>query len=86
MMARIYNVRFIDKRGEQFDFCQFKVAENEVMGNVLEEILYIASEIVPIHRNWKKDLQNDGKCLFTYHHVQDCVVEFKNGEFIVTDI
>lgn len=86
MTAKFFKVHFINNTGKQFGFCEFKVQENEVMGDVLERILYIASELTPHHRNWRTDLKIYGECLFTYHGLQDCVVEFRNGEFFVTDI
>lgn len=86
MTTKFFKVHFIDDTGKQFNFCEFSAQENEVMSDALERILYIVSELTPLHRNWKTDLEICGECLFTYHGLQDCVVEFRNDEFFVTDI
>lgn len=75
-----YFVRFIDKAGNKYDWCLFGVSQDETFLDKLEEVLYIMSEITPVHRNWKRDLLEDGKCLFTYHNVEHAVVEWREGD------
>lgn len=84
-----YIIRFLDKEGNKYSWCTFYVMPDETFLDKLEEVLFIMSEITPVHRNWKSDLLEDGKCLFTYHNVEHAVVEWREGDgrgVIVRDV
>ena len=79
-----YIIRFLDKEGDKYSWSTFYVMPGETFLDKLEETLYIMSEITPVHRSWKSDLLEDGKCLFTYHNVEHAVVEWNQDERSIT--
>ena len=66
----MYQVKFIDQKGEQYEYAEFPVVEGQDLYDKLEEVLYIICELTPVHRNWKKDLRENQECLFTYHNCE----------------
>lgn len=71
----MHQVYFFNVRGEETEFCTFFVLEGETFFDKLEEVLYIMSEITPSTRDWKKQLENVGTCIFDYHAVTYVQVE-----------
>ena len=79
-----YVIRFLDKGGNKYGWSTFYVLESETFFDKLEETLYVMQEMTPVHRNWKSDLLEDGKCLFTYHNAEHAVVEWNQDERSIT--
>lgn len=79
-----YFVRFLDKGGNKYGWSTFYVLESGTFFDKLEETLYVVQELTPVHNNWKRDLRENGRCLFTYHIVEYAVVEWNQDERSIT--
>ena len=79
-----YMINFLDKKGDRESWCVFCTTESENFFDKLEETLYVMDEITPVHKNWKRDLRENGRCLFTYHIVEYAVVEWNQDERSIT--
>ena len=84
----VYFINAFDINHKQVDYAEMFISKEENFFDKLEETLYILQELTPTHRNWKKDLEFDGQCLFDYHKCQTVIVtvEHKSGNIILQDI
>lgn len=81
----MFQMKFFDKSGKQYDFCEFHLVAGESLNDKLEEVLYIMQELTPQHRNWKMDLACCGECLFTYHGLEIVKVSVNGNQITVQD-
>lgn len=81
----MFQMKFFDKSGKRYDFCEFHLIAGESLSDKLEEVLYIMQELTPQHRNWKMDLACGGECLFTYHGLEIVKVSVSGNQITVQD-
>lgn len=81
----MYKINFVDRNSQSYDYCELSVLPHESLYSKLEDVLYIMAELVPNHRNWKRDLMECGKCLFTYHRYEFMTVEISGEHITVKD-
>ena len=60
----MYKIKFFNRNGHRYDFCEFGLLPGEEFMDKLAEVLYIMQDLTPQHRDWKIDLATTGICMF----------------------